>query len=291
MIETGSPDHAGSRQPASYLFVPGNRPDRFPKAVSSGADSIIIDLEDAVGSDDKDHARAAAVDWFVQGGAGVLRINGADTPWFGADIAAFAGCQQAVVMVPKANIAALNEVSRHLPGRPLIALMESVEGLMQIHDLGAAPGVRRIAFGNLDFGLDARIPGTGAGLDPVRLQIAIASRHAGLPPPVDGVTADLEDMGALAADVARVRDLGFTAKLCLHPRQVAVVNSGFAPTEAEIERARRIVAAFRSANGGVVQLDGRMIDRPVVERARALLDAAGDAPSGDAASAENVSRP
>ena len=123
MIETVSPDHAGSRQPASYLFVPGNRPDRFAKAVASGADNIIIDLEDAIGPDDKDRARAAAVDWFVQGGAGVLRINGADTPWFGPDLAALAGCPQAVVMVPKANVAALNEVSRHLPGRPLIATL------------------------------------------------------------------------------------------------------------------------------------------------------------------------
>ncbi|MCD2185297.1 HpcH/HpaI aldolase/citrate lyase family protein [Rhizobium sp. GN54] len=278
MTEAGNPDRSGRRQPASYLFVPGNRPDRVAKAAASGADSIIIDLEDAVGPDDKEAARAAAADWFRQGGGGVLRINGADTPWFTPDLAALAAYPAAVVMVPKASVAALNDVSRRLPGRPLIALVESVEGLMQLHDLAAAPGLCRIAFGNLDFGLDARIPGTGASLDPVRLQIAIASRHAGLPPPVDGVTVDLEDMGALAADVARARDLGFTAKLCLHPRQVAAVNCGFAPTEAEIDRARRIVAAVRAAKGGVVQLDGRMIDRPVVERARAVLDAAGEGP-------------
>lgn len=278
MTEGDSGDHSGRRQSASYLFVPGNRPDRFAKAAASGAGSIIIDLEDAVGPDDKEAARVATVDWFRQGGGGVLRINGADTPWFGPDLAALAACPEAVVMVPKASAAALEDVSRHLPGRPLIALVESVEGLMQLHDLAAARGLCRIAFGSLDFGLDARIPGTGASLDPVRLQIAIASRHAGLPPPIDGVTVDLEDMVALAADVARARDLGFTAKLCLHPRQVAAVNGGFAPTGAEIDRARRIVAAVHAAKGGVVQLDGRMIDRPVVERARALIDAAGEAP-------------
>lgn len=276
MIEAETSDVATRRLPASYLFVPGNRPDRFAKAAASGADSIIIDLEDAVGPDDKDRARAAAVDWFGQGGAGVLRINGADTPWFGPDLAALAACPAAVVMVPKATAEALSGLARHLPRRPLIALLESVEGLMHIHDLAAVPGVCRIAFGNLDFGLDARIPGTCASLDPVRLQITIASRHAGLPPPVDGVTVDLEDESVLAGDIARARDLGFTAKLCLHPRQVAVVNGGFAPTQAEIERARRVVLAVRSAKGGVVQLDGRMIDRPVVERARALLDAAGE---------------
>ena len=275
MTETGSPLHADRRQPVSYLFVPGNRPDRFAKAAASGAGSIIIDLEDAVGPDDKDHARAAAVDWFVQGGAGVLRINGADTPWFAPDLVAIAACPEAGVMVPKATVAALHAVSSHLPGRPLIALLESVEGLLQMHDLAAAPGVCRIAFGNLDFGLDARIPGTGAGLDPVRLQIAIASRHAGLPQPIDGVTVDLEDTDALAADIARARALGFTAKLCLHPRQVAVVNSVFAPTAEEIEQARRIVAADHFAHGGVLVLGGRMIDRPVLERARALLVAAG----------------
>ena len=263
---------AERRQPASYLFVPANRPERFAKATASGADTIIIDLEDAVGPNDKDTARAAAMAWFAQGGTGILRINAVDTPWFAPDIEALARFPEAQIMVPKANVAALGRVSRHLPGRRLIPLIESVEGYMSVQEIATLAGVCRIAFGNLDFGLDTRIPDTGASLDPVRLQITIASRHAGLPPPIDGVTVDLDDAAVLAADIARARALGFTAKLCLHPRQVVPVNEGFAPTKAEIDRARRIVAAAGLSKGGVVQLDGRMIDRPVVERAQALLD-------------------
>lgn len=272
MTDAQEPRTADRRQPASYLFVPGDRPERFAKATASGADTIIIDLEDAVGPDDKDTARAAAMAWLVQGGTGVLRINGAETPWLASDLEALADFPEALIMVPKANVAALSHVSRHLPGRRLIPLIESVEGYIGVQEIATLSCVCRIAFGNLDFGLDARVPDTGASLDPVRLQIAIASRHAGLPPPIDGVTVDLDDAAVLTSDIARARALGFTAKLCLHPRQVAAVNEGFAPTKAELDRARRIVAAAGLAKGGVVQLDGRMIDRPVVERAQALLD-------------------
>lgn len=257
--------------PRSYLFVPGHRPDRFGKAASSGAHRIIIDLEDAVGPQDKDFARQHAMQWFVEDGIGVVRINGADTPWFEADLAALAECPQAAVMVPKADTQSIALVTRALPDRPLIAIVESVDGLVEAGAVAASQGVARLAFGNLDFGADARIPGTGAVLDPARFQIVVACRRAGLPPPIDGVTVALQDESALAADIARARDLGFTAKLCIHPSQVARVNAGFAPSEAEIDWARRIVSAIEASAGAAVQVDGKMVDRPVLERARAIL--------------------
>jgi citrate lyase subunit beta/citryl-CoA lyase len=257
--------------PRSYLFVPGHRPDRFAKAASSGAHRIILDLEDAVGPDDKETARQQVVQWFAQGGDGLVRINSLDTPWFEADLAAAASFPQMHLMIPKADPQSLSKVVQVLPDRSLIGLVESVEGLVGIHAVASSPGVARLAFGNLDFGTDARIPGTGSVLDPARFQVAIASRHAGLPPPIDGVTVSLHDDSDLAADVARARDLGFTAKLCIHPRQVERVNAGFAPSQEEAEWAKRILRAIEESAGAVVQVDGKMVDRPVLERARAIL--------------------
>ncbi|WP_457093319.1 HpcH/HpaI aldolase/citrate lyase family protein [Microvirga sp. P5_D2] len=257
--------------PRSYLFVPGHRSDRFAKAAASGAHQIILDLEDAVGSNDKDTARQQVAQWFGQGGAGMVRINSLESPWFEADLAAAGSFPSAHVMVPKADAQTLARVAQVLPRRPLIGLVESVAGLIGIHAVASSPGVSRLAFGNLDFGTDARIPSTGPVLDPARFQIVMASRHAGLPPPIDGVTVGLQDDADLAADVTRARDLGFTAKLCIHPRQVERVNATFAPSQEEGDWARRIVHAVEESAGAVVQVDGKMVDRPVLERARSIL--------------------
>lgn len=257
--------------PRSYLFVPGHRPDRFAKAASSGAHQIILDLEDAVGPDEKYIARQHVAQWFGQGGAGIVRVNSVDTPWCEEDLAVLAGLQEVQVMIPKADARSLACISLILPDRPLIGLVESVEGLVGIHAVASSPGVSRLAFGNLDFGTDARIPNTGSVLDPARFQISIASRHAGLPPPIDGVTVALQDDTALVADIARARDLGFTAKLCIHPRQVEPVNAGFSPSKEEVDWARRIVHAIGESAGAVVQVDGKMVDKPVLERARLIL--------------------
>lgn len=257
--------------PRSYLFVPGHRPDRFAKAASSGAHRIIIDLEDAVGPGEKDAARKNVADWFNDGGTGIVRINSADTPWFKEDLTVAAGMDNASIMVPKATGQSLAQIAERAPGKPLIALIESVEGFVNIHDVAQARGVTRLAFGNLDFGTDARIPGTGAALDSARFQIVVASRYAGLEPPIDGVTVSLEDTAVLQSDIWRARLMGFAAKLCIHPRQVERVNVGFAPTEEEIEWAQRIISADRENGGAAIQIDGKMVDRPMIERAKNIL--------------------
>lgn len=262
-------------RPRSYLFVPGQRPDRFAKAAASGADTIILDLEDAVGAEFKDAARGNIVDWFAAGGQGVVRINGAETPWFAEDIAAMAACPEAVIMVPKADPETLRAVSAMLPRRKLIALVETVAGWVSLREGASVPGVVRLAFGNLDFGSDARIPGGGAVLDPARFEIVIASRLAGLPPPIEGVTVAIGEADALTQDIAHARALGFTAKLCIHPVQVVPVNAGFSPSESEIAWARGILAALEAAGGSVVQVDGKMVDRPMINQARLILGEAG----------------
>lgn len=261
--------------PRSYLFVPGNRPDRFPKAATSGADRIIIDLEDAVGPGEKDAARGHAAEWFGNGGAGVVRINGAETPWFTADLQAAANWTNAEIMVPKASVASLSAVGNALAGRPLIALIESVEGLVELREIARRPEVVRLAFGNLDFGVDARIPGTGPVLDPARFEIAIASRLGDLQPPIDGVTTEIGNADVLAAEISRARALGFAAKLCIHPQQVGAVNEGFSPSAEERAWAEKIMAAIETSDGGVIRVDGKMVDRPVIEKAKAILASAG----------------
>ena len=255
----------------SFLFVPGHRPDRFAKAVSAGAQAIIVDLEDAVGPGEKEAARSHVIEWLAAGGRGLVRVNAADTSWFGGDLAALAAWRPAALVLPKAEPAALQALAEALPGVPVIALIETVVGLLALPDLVRYAAVRRLAFGNLDFSTDARLPGTGGILDLARFQIAMHARSADLPPPIDGVTVAIDDPAALAADIARARELGFGGKLCIHPRQVEMVNRGFAPSDVEIVWARRVVAALDASDGAAVQLDGKMVDKPMATWALAIL--------------------
>lgn len=259
------------RTPRSYLFVPGQMSQRFAKAAGSGADEIILDLEDAVGPEAKPEARANVTGWLKSGGAGAVRINGMESPWFEADLEAMAPHAKTAIMVPKSTPASLSTVARALPGRKLIALIETAEGLAELRQSVTCDGVSRLAFGNLDFGADTRIPGTGPILDPARFDIVLASRLGGLAQPIDGVTPDFRDAAALATDLDRARDLGFGGKLCIHPLQVAATNDAFAPTQDELDWAERVVRAFEGAAGSAVQVDGKMIDKPVIDRARQLL--------------------
>lgn len=254
----------------SFLFVPGHRPERFAKAQSSGADQIVIDLEDAVGAGDKDSARAVVIDWLLQGHSALVRINAADTPWFEADLAALA-TTSAVVMLPKADPEALARLRRILPDRSVVALVETLRGIDELKALSCMPGVVRLAFGHLDFCAEAGIPADSPALLPIRTQILFASRLAGLPAPIDGVTITLEDEGQIVADTATARSLGFGAKLCIHPRQIDAVNRGFLPDDAELDWARRIIAAIAASGGAAVRVDGKMVDRPMITRAEALL--------------------
>ncbi|SHM64559.1 Citrate lyase beta subunit [Roseovarius pacificus] len=201
--------------PFNYLFVPGHRPERFAKAVASGAHRVILDLEDAVGAESKDMARDHVAAWFDEGGQSIVRINAEGTPWWRDDIALQARQQKAEVMVPKAEPDALARIAAALPGRALIAIVETAEGLSRLRATVRLPEVARIACGNIDFGADTRIPGTGPVLDPARFEIVLASRLSDLPAPIDGVTVSLDDAEEIAADVARAPD--GLRRQALHP--------------------------------------------------------------------------
>ncbi|WP_156758571.1 HpcH/HpaI aldolase/citrate lyase family protein [Actinokineospora pegani] len=249
----------------SFLFVPGDRPERFDKAAASGADVVVIDLEDAVAPEDKPAARENARQWLAAGGQAVVRVNALGTEWHDDDLAAARGAR--AVMVPKAE--------RDLPaGVPVIALVETARGVRDVDAVCAAPGVVRLAFGSVDLatqlGVDHR---DHDALRHARSTLVLAAAAAGLPGPVDGATTDLRSAEVLDADLRHAAALGFTAKLCVHPNQVAAVNTGLAPSAEELAWARGLLAAV--ADGAVARYDGQMVDRPVLERARALLARAG----------------
>ena len=261
----------------SFLFVPGNRPERFDKALASGAHAVILDLEDAVAAAYKDEARRAVAARLDPQRPVWLRINGAESQWHAEDLAMLGRSGVAGVMLPKAeDPEVLAELHRRVgPDVPLVPLLESVLGLSRAEGLARAPGVQRLAFGSVDFQLDAGIPGDQDELLFARSMIVLASRLAGCLAPVDGVTLALDDAAVLAADVERSRRLGFGGKLCIHPRQVGAVNAGFRPPQSDVDWARRVLQAAEDGGGNAVRLDGKLIDRPVIDRARALLEEAG----------------
>jgi len=243
--------------------------------VASGAGAVVIDLEDAVQPDDKDKARANIAAWLQQGGRAVVRINAIGTPWHQEDISLLANPGIVAVMLPMVqDAAALRAFIAALPSAvPVIALIETARGLWDLGDLVAVKGLTRLGFGSIDFQLDTGIEDEAEGLLYARSRIVLASAMAGLEPPLDGVSVDLDNMAGLERDTARARGLGFGGKLCIHPRQVDVVNRGFAASKEELDWASRVVAAAKGAKGAI-RLDGKLIDAPVVSRAQRLLDAA-----------------
>ena len=279
-MNTAFRPHAVIAAARSFLFVPGTWMDRVAKALASGADAVIIDLEDAVAPADKATARDALADVFAcfspaEYARVAVRVNAQGTSWYAEDLALMGRLRPSAIVLPKAETAsALNELAQAAgAGCGLVALVESVAGLDAAHDVAAASQVVRLAFGNLDFQADAGMaPGPDeAELAPVRLALVLASRRAGLAPPVDGVTASTQDTEQLKADARRARRMGFGAKLCIHPAQVAPVNDAFMPAPEQVAWAWRVVEASEAAGGGVTTLDGRMVDAPVLRSARHIL--------------------
>ena len=258
----------------SYLFVPGNRPDRFEKASAAGAGAVIIDLEDAVPAAEKSKARTAVEAWVTPAHPVVLRINGVGTDWFRDDVtcARMPGVQ--AIMLPKTeSVEHLRRVEELLgQSIPILPLIETVRGFASAPEIARDRAVHRLVFGSLDFQIDAGIPGDQEELLYFRSQLVFLSRLAGIQAPVDGITTAIDNPEQLRADTLRARRLGFGGKLCIHPKQIAVVNECFRPAESEIAWARRVVDAAAAAKGAAVALDGQMVDRPVMVKAQQILD-------------------
>ncbi len=265
--------------PRSYLFVPGNRPDRFAKAVASGADAVIIDLEDAVPPAERPAARRTVAAWLSATTLSpdhpvFIRVNGATTEWFHDDIALASLQGVAGIVLPKAE---RTEDIEQI-GATVLAIIETARAFANASAIAQTRNVGRLMFGSIDFQLDLGIHGEGLGGDAegdallyFRSHLVLISRLAGLPAPVDGVTAVFDSMDPVRADTDRARRLGFGGKLCIHPKQIATVNACFGPTPAEIAWAERVIDAAAKSGGTAVSMDGEMIDRPVIARAEVIL--------------------
>lgn len=276
-MKTCCPQEAGHLDPVeaictarSFLFVPGDRPERFDKAVATGADLVVIDLEDAVTAELKPAARGYVTRWLNDGGRALVRINASSSPYHQDDLAALDNLDGLVgVVLAKAESAGAVQAVGDAVARPVVALIESATGMLQATQLAGVDCVARLAFGHLDYAVDIDAePGWDAMLHG-RSTLVLASRAAGLPGPVDGVTTSFDDLAVLDEDVQRGRKVGLTGKLLIHPRQVAAVHNAYRPDEQTVQWAERVLMA--ASAGAAVQIDGQMVDAPVLARARSVL--------------------
>lgn len=261
----------------SLLFVPADRPDRMEKAWASPAHAVIADLEDAVGPGEKAAARTALAQRLErprERGRVVVRVNALDTEHAAADLALVAAAPQVdAIVVPKAEPATL---ARATFPTPVIALVESAHGLRGAYEIAGAETVEALMLGPVDLAaeLGLRVGADGRELLFARSQLVVDSAAAGLGPPIDGPSLAIGDEARLRAETEAGRALGFGSKTCIHPSQLAPVHAVFAPTDEELTWAERVLDGARAARGGVFELDGEMVDEPVVKRARRILEAA-----------------
>jgi citrate lyase subunit beta/citryl-CoA lyase len=270
----------------SLLYMPAANERALEKAKTIPADAIIFDLEDAVAPDAKDAARANAVAAAGSGEYGnrelTIRCNGLDTPWGAADIAAAAGSGAAAVVIPKvASVAYLDEVSRLLDeaGAPasltIWAMVETPTAILDVRAIAAHPRVTVLVMGTNDLAKELRA-GLVRGRHPLVPHLAtalLAAREAGKVI-VDGVFNDVKDLDAFRDECVQGAEMGFDGKTLIHPTQVDVANDVWAPSEADVEHARKVIAAFDEAvaeGRGVITVDGRMIENLHVDNARRTL--------------------
>ncbi|HEX2198297.1 MAG TPA: CoA ester lyase [Burkholderiales bacterium] len=262
----------------ALLFTPGNRAERFAKAGASGADAVILDLEDAVSLPDKDKARASLLEFFrtPQPGFG-LRVNNIHTPAGVRDLDALvaSGIQPAFLVLPKVESAFEVRLYARLLDRPLLCTIESARGLEAAADIASAdPRVQALAFGGADLAVDLRAELAWEPMLWGRGRVAQAAATAGIAA-IDVPHVVLDDEAGLRADALRAKAMGFGAKLAIHPRQLGPILEIFTPTAAELERAAAVVAAYEKAGGNVVEYQGKMVEGPIVKSAQRLLALAG----------------
>ncbi|MCX5201833.1 CoA ester lyase [Streptomyces sp. NBC_00237] len=267
-----------SPTPLTWLYVPGDRPERVAKALTSGADVVIVDLEDSVAPDRKEYARAATADLLsdVPPTPVHVRLNALGSPLSQADLHALAPCPGlSGLRLPKVTDSAeIRHIANNTPATPLYALIESALGVEHAHHIATAhPCLAGIALGEVDLGADLGVRGE-EGLTWARSRIVVAARSAGLPAPAQSVHPDITDLEGLAASCARGRVLGFFGRAALHPRQLPVIERMYLPTPDEVEEAEQTLKAAATEEGALMLPDGRFIDAAVVAAARRTLEVA-----------------
>ena len=269
----------------SVLYIPGSKERALEKAKDLPADAIIFDLEDAVAVDEKPAARALLAQVLAEADYGprarIVRINGLDSDWGRDDVAAFAGAIAAgakvdAILIPKVSTQAdLDAVAALIPDVPLWAMMETALGMLNAASIAAHPRLQGLVMGTNDL---AKELGSRFRADRLAMQAGLglcllAARAHGLTI-VDGVYNAFKDEAGLKAECEQGRDMGFDGKTLIHPAQLEIANTAFAPSEAEIDLARRQIAAFEEAEAqglGVAVVDGRIVENLHIVTARQTL--------------------
>ena len=271
----------------SFLFVPASDEHKLRKALASAADVVVADLEDAVSFAQKDAAREAVRRVLPDEPSDALvaiRVNGADTAFFAADVELVQELRPDVLVLPKASPAAVGALGGD--GPPVVAIVETADGLREAYEVASQPRVQALIVGTVDLGVELRLEQRADGLEILfaRSKTVLDSAAARVRAPIDRVWTDVRDGDGLEADARFARSLGFRGKACVHPDQIEIVNGVFTPSDEELTRARRVVEAYEQAFGegeGVTAIEGEMIDLPVVERARQVLALAERSPVDD----------
>jgi len=283
----------------TFLFAPGNHPRRVEKALALGADAVILDLEDAVAISEKAGTRAIVLEALGRARRckGYVRVNALSTPWCLGDLMEMVHPDVDGIVLPKVESASDLRIADWLIGSlererglapgsiDLMPIVETALGFARLDEIvdvrawtvgGGVNRVKRISFGAGDFTNDVGMTWTTGEeeLGELRVRLIVASRAAGLEPPIDTVWIHLHDGAAMKRSVERSLRMGFQGRLCIHPDQVAVTNEVFTPTDAEVVRAERVVQAFREAEAtglAAIQVDGVFVDYPIVYRAQRIL--------------------
>lgn len=270
----------------SLLFVPGNNEKLIAKAENLSADIIIYDLEDAVSLEEKETARNLVKQALTNTSKSIfVRINAIGTDYFEEDVHAITQVKTSAlkgIVLPKSNRSAdveTLEILLHKLEAPqsikIIPLLESALGVHNAVEIGGTfERVQRLAFGSVDFALDiqATLTKEGTELLYARSQIVMASRVQNLQPPIDTVFIDFKDTDGLLSESQMVKNLGFGSKLAIHPDQIEIINETFSPSQEEIEEAKRIMEIVKNNGTAVFQLDGKMIDEPIIKKAERILN-------------------
>ncbi|MCU1526463.1 MAG: putative citrate lyase beta subunit [Frondihabitans sp.] len=267
------------RDALTYLFVPGDRPERFQKALDTGTDVVIIDLEDSVAPGNAGMALENAVAAITSPSKiqALIRVHSATTELFKDELSAIADAVSTSesgllgLVLAKAETAEhIAEVVRRLPvGSVVIPLIESAVGLLRAYELAAVPGVARLAFGAVDFSLDIGGASTDDDLSYARSHLVVASRAARVTAPVDSPSLNISDTSVVEHAARRAKSRGFGGMLAIHPAQLAPIRRGFSPSDEEVRWAREVL----EVEGGAAQVHGRLVDRPVFDKAHAILNA------------------
>ncbi|MEU7055683.1 CoA ester lyase [Streptomyces sp. NPDC046197] len=275
--------------PLTWLYVPGDRPHRVTKALTAGADVVVVDLEDAVAPDRKEYARAATAELLTEPPPVPVhvRVNAVQGPLAAADLAAVAALPglaglrlpkvtsaEQVVRIAEGTEAAVGPSQAEGGGPPLYALLETALAVEHAYAIAAAhESLRGISIGEADLRADLGVR-NDVGLDWSRARVVVAARAAGLAPPAQSVHPDIRDLEGLASSCAHGRALGFLGRAAIHPRQLPIIERAYLPTDRELEEAETIVKAATTEPGAQALPDGRFIDAAVVAAAQRTLSLA-----------------